>query len=704
MLWFLLGCIEYRVSITPVNPTTADVLSVRVQADKETTVTISDVAWYREGLLTVDARELSPNWTTRGEEWTAEVTLDNGDVLKSNKVTIGNSLPDVSIEIIPEIPTAGYPVECRVTTSDADDDTVAFAQYWSNADGRRLDLDTISPGDSTIGEWTCTVEADDGYDVVTDSTTVEIVDLPDLPEDEGALLVNTSFESPLEDGGWMASGCQRVGEAREHFPYEGAWMLYGGQDECEATQVIDLLAEGYAEQHIDAQRLRVHIDGYLANSGPDDDHDDQVRFRIVFLDADQVELGTLDSLFAGEQDWVYRDAQRMMPIGTRYLQVTVLADWRSDRWNDSFADAIDFRIEQAVPAEPLLMKEPMLQDYRQDAMKIIWETDGVDHDPEILWGENLENRVTNIRSTWIDEDHIVHVGVIEGLEPNQTVRYQVPVQDFEPFEFTTAPNEGDDFSMIWLGDNQEAYARFTQHVGNFAPKDPDMLFVVGDLVQWGSNFEEWDSMWWEPLQVDNFAQKTPILAARGNHDMDHPYSYAYVDLPGDGSAYSFLYGDVWILVLNTHADMQPSNDPNLTVQYDFIVDALQSEEAQNAAFRLVAFHQAPYSNSSASSTPDQIYGNANAQTFWVPLFEQYDVDSVISGHYHSYQRGERNGIQYLVTGGGGSTLLVQEFDVWDWLTLNLTYQYTLMVREGNQLRWETYDLNENLIDSWVITQ
>jgi hypothetical protein len=42
--------------------------------------------------------------------------------------------------------------------------------------------------------------------------------------------------------------------------------------------------------------------------------------------------------------------------------------------------------------------------------------------------------------------------------------------------------------------------------------------------------------------------------------------------------------------------------------------------------------------------------------------------------------------------------------VWDWLALNLTYQYTLMIREGNELRWETYDLNENLIDTWTITR
>ena len=703
MLWLLLGCIDYRITISPLEPTTGDTLFVGVQTDDDTTVNIANVGWYKSGTLTVEARELSPNWTARGEDWVVEVTLDDGKVLTSEAVTIANSLPDVTLEVLPEVPTEGYPVECRVTTSDADDDTVAFGQYWSDSSGRRLDLDTIPHSDSTIGEWTCTVEADDGYDLVTESLTVQVVELPELPETDSFLL-NNSFERPLEDGGWMTSGCQRVGEAREHCPYEGAWMLYGGQDDCEATQFIELMVEGYTPQHVDAQRLRVHIDGYLANSGTDDDHDDQVRFRIVFLDEDQLELGTLDSLFAGEQDWVYRDAQRMIPVGTRYLQVTVLADWRTDRWNDSFADGIDFRIEPATPTEPLLMKEPMLQDYRQDAMKIVWETDGVDHDPEILWGDNLENRVTNIRSTWIDEDHIVHVGVIDGLEPNQTVRYQVPVQDFGSFEFTTAPTEGDEFSMIWLGDNQEASARFMQHVGNFAPKDPNMLFVVGDLVQWGSHFDEWDSMWWEPLQVDNFPQQTPILAARGNHDMDHPYSYAYVDLPGDGSAYSFTYGDVWILVLNSHAFLFPSNDPNLTGQYEFMEDELQSPAAQNAAFRLVAFHQAPYSNSSTSSTPDQIHGNRGIREYWVPLFEEYDVDSVISGHYHSYQRGELNGIQYLVTGGGGSTLLEEEMDVWDWLNVNLTYQYTLMVREGNQLRWETYDLNENLIDSWVITR
>ena len=39
-------------------------------------IAVTDVDWYRDGLLTVEARELSPNWTSRGQVWNAEVTLE----------------------------------------------------------------------------------------------------------------------------------------------------------------------------------------------------------------------------------------------------------------------------------------------------------------------------------------------------------------------------------------------------------------------------------------------------------------------------------------------------------------------------------------------------------------------------------------------------------------------------------------------------
>jgi UDP-2,3-diacylglucosamine pyrophosphatase LpxH len=407
-------------------------------------------------------------------------------------------------------------------------------------------------------------------------------------------------------------------------------------------------------------------------------------------------------MFGGEEAWVYRDAQRVIPVGTRWILATVEADWRLDQQNDSFADGLSVSIDLAELLEPILVKKPMLQGTESNSQKIIWETDGVDHDPVVLWGENLENRATNIKSTWVDDGHIVHVAVIEGFEAGETVRYQVPIEELEPAVFQTAPQRDSDFSIAWLGDNQEAYTRFTSHVSHISDRNPNMLFVVGDLIQTSSIHNEWQQMWWDPLQEKDFAQYTQVLAARGNHDLDHPYSYAYVDLPQNGSHYSFLYGDVFILVLNTHADLYPSADPNIYGQYNFLVDELNSPKARNAEFRIVAFHQAPYSNSSASQGLDQIQGLQGARDFWVPIFEEQDVDIVISGHYHSYQRGKHNGIMYLVTGGGGSTLLVQEFNYWDWLSLDLVYQYTMMHREEGRLRFETYNLEDQLIDSFDI--
>src|SRR5262249_45519452 len=41
---------------------------------------------------------------------------------------------------------------------------------------------------------------------------------------------------------------------------------------------------------------------------------------------------------------------------------------------------------------------------------------------------------------------------------------------------------------------------------------------------------------------------------------------------------------------------------------------------------------------------------------WTPLFEQYNVSAVFSGHDHVYERAEHNKIHYFVTGGGGAPL------------------------------------------------
>jgi UDP-2,3-diacylglucosamine pyrophosphatase LpxH len=45
----------------------------------------------------------------------------------------------------------------------------------------------------------------------------------------------------------------------------------------------------------------------------------------------------------------------------------------------------------------------------------------------------------------------------------------------------------------------------------------------------------------------------------------------------------------------------------------------------------------------------------NVRTTYQPLFEEFGVQMVFSGHSHNYERSVPiNGVTYMVTGGGGN--------------------------------------------------
>ena len=49
-------------------------------------------------------------------------------------------------------------------------------------------------------------------------------------------------------------------------------------------------------------------------------------------------------------------------------------------------------------------------------------------------------------------------------------------------------------------------------------------------------------------------------------------------------------------------------------------------------------------------------GAADLRDKWTPLFEQYNVSAVFSGHDHVYERADHNNVHYFVSGGGGAPL------------------------------------------------
>jgi hypothetical protein len=72
--------------------------------------------------------------------------------------------------------------------------------------------------------------------------------------------------------------------------------------------------------------------------------------------------------------------------------------------------------------------------------------------------------------------------------------------------------------------------------------------------------------------------------------------------------------------------------------------------ASMATWKVVSFHHPAYTCGGYLSNPDVV-------ARWVPLFQRYGVQLVLSGHDHNYQRfAPRHGVTYVVHGGGGQEL------------------------------------------------
>jgi hypothetical protein len=90
-----------------------------------------------------------------------------------------------------------------------------------------------------------------------------------------------------------------------------------------------------------------------------------------------------------------------------------------------------------------------------------------------------------------------------------------------------------------------------------------------------------------------------------------------------------------------------ANEPYNDRQSNWLERKLSKEDQ---VWKIVVLHTSVFSCGTHG-------GDARIQQAWVPLFERYDVDLVLAGHNHVYERfRKRNGVTYIVTGGAGSAL------------------------------------------------
>lgn len=515
------------------------------------------------------------------------------------------------------------------------------------------------------------------------------------------LQVNGGFESLWT--GWTIQKGRPVPQltgAVKGAAHGGSRFLHGGTGrpgDAVVRQVI--LLDGFRPAELEGALL--DSVGWLRNWYGEGTFDDQVYYRVVFVDGAGAELSSVRCMVAANSIWLQRSLRAVLPPGTRALHVEIVGRHRRDADNDSMADDLEVRLVPAPGfiAPAVITKRPMLQGVRTDAMTLLWETDHHRTVPSVEWGMSAvdENRWTEVETLQIDATHHVHRATLTGLEPETEYVYRVRNGSTvsASYRFRTAPRVETPFVAAWWGDNHAGTSILRTHVANLLRHSPDLICVAGDMVNSGNSLAEWHDYWFKPLEHLDAAQTIPVVFARGNHDGEHALAYAYSALPGNESWYAFDYGNSRFIFLDSEADGSVSPE-----QLIWLRSELARPQTQRAAFRVVCFHKPPWSQfwNGGGHTQEPFVINE-----WVPLFRTGGVDMVICGHEHAYTRGTTNGVVYVVSGGGGGGLDTQRVAFWGHVKVEYSkYHFDIMSVNGRRLAWETYDDSNRLLDEFTL--
>jgi len=183
---------------------------------------------------------------------------------------------------------------------------------------------------------------------------------------------------------------------------------------------------------------------------------------------------------------------------------------------------------------------------------------------------------------------------------------------------------------------QDATAQ--QMVAQRADVPYDGLLLLGDLI-----YEEGDADLTESRVVRPFAPVLgtdgTLLPVLGNHDYESGEQQEILDQLGRPRAwYVEQVGPVRVVVLDT----QQVDDLD---QAEWL-DTVLARPEPPGSWTVVGLHHPPYSAGMHGSHPE-------VREAWVPMFADADVDLVLAGHDHDYQRSEpQDGVTYVVSGAG----------------------------------------------------
>ena len=177
----------------------------------------------------------------------------------------------------------------------------------------------------------------------------------------------------------------------------------------------------------------------------------------------------------------------------------------------------------------------------------------------------------------------------------------------------------------------------------------------------------------------------------GNHDWHaagaSPY-INYFNLPGNERYYDFIRGPVHFFAIDSDGNEPDGNSAGST-QAAWLQSTMS---ASSLPFKVVYFHHPPYSSARHGSSKTLQWN-----------FAGWGATAVLSGHDHTYERIQRDGIVYFVCGLGGKSIYNFNTPV-SGSQVRYNGDYGAMLVDANQdsILFRFYNRGGQLIDSYTV--
>jgi hypothetical protein len=322
----------------------------------------------------------------------------------------------------------------------------------------------------------------------------------------------------------------------------------------------------------------------------------------------------------------------------------------------------------------ILLRGPYLQSPTENSIVIKWRTSS-NTNSKVLFGTDSTNLSQSIVLNNNTKEHTVK---LLNLAPSTFYYYSVGnnstsfTTPSSRYRFKTNPVPGtEEPTRVWaIGDfgkgNAEQVAVKNSYMQYDDSSNTDVWIWLGDNVYNDGTDQEYQTKLFELNGFSDVFSWLPFWPSPGNHDYNTvweesaflgiPYSnipledhegpyFDLVHVPTEAEAggfpsdlelfYSFDYGDVHFLSLNSEVFDFAQTSQGI----DRMKQWIEQDLIQNTrTFTIAYFHQPPYSKGSHDSDDAFELVMKAMRERVVPLLEQYDIDLVVCGHSHVFER------------------------------------------------------------------